>query len=157
MTDWASKKYNEYYNAYVPWLEDKYLAWFGENKTSYTTKGLSPPYPPSYSPFFPLPPQKISSKLTPLPPPTEQLDKTKLTNDSSLNSIQDGLNTGVSGQLKSDGLLGGVGDLVSKEGVNRAERGDSGLGEKEAVEKGKKGWGESIPGSGWITGGGGKK
>ncbi|KAL8859800.1 MAG: hypothetical protein Q9178_003632 [Gyalolechia marmorata] len=125
MTEWASKKYNEYYNAYVPWLEDKYLAWFGENKTSYTTK--------------------------------EQLDKTKLTNDSSLNSIQDGLNTGVSGQLKSDGLLGGVGDLVSKEGVNRAERGDSGLGEKEAVEKGKKGWGESIPGSGWITGGGGKK
>ena len=23
----------------VPWLEDKYLAWFGENKTSYTAKG----------------------------------------------------------------------------------------------------------------------
>ena len=38
---WTSKKYNEYYNAYVPWLEDKYLAWFGENKTSYTTKGAS--------------------------------------------------------------------------------------------------------------------
>ena len=38
---WTSKKYNEYYTAYVPWLEDKYLAWFGENKTSYTTKGAS--------------------------------------------------------------------------------------------------------------------
>ena len=37
---WTSKKYNEYYNSYVPWLEDKYLAWFGENKTSYTTKGI---------------------------------------------------------------------------------------------------------------------
>lgn len=37
---WTGKKYNEYYNAYVPWLEDKYLAWFGENKTSYTTKGV---------------------------------------------------------------------------------------------------------------------
>lgn len=39
MTDWTKKKYDEYYNAYVPWLEDKYLAWFGENKTSYTAKG----------------------------------------------------------------------------------------------------------------------
>lgn len=39
MTDWAKKKYDEYYNAYVPWLEDQYLAWFGENKTSYTAKG----------------------------------------------------------------------------------------------------------------------
>ncbi|KAL8650801.1 MAG: hypothetical protein Q9210_003613, partial [Variospora velana] len=38
MTDWTKKKYDEYYNAYVPWLEDKYLAWFGENKTSYTAK-----------------------------------------------------------------------------------------------------------------------
>ncbi|KAL8998988.1 MAG: hypothetical protein Q9169_002094 [Polycauliona sp. 2 TL-2023] len=123
MTEWTSKKYNEYYNSYVPWLEDKYLAWFGENKTSYATK--------------------------------DQLDKTKLTNDDSLNAVQDGVNTGVSSQLKSDGLLGGVGDLVSKEGVNRAERGDSGLGEKQAMEKGaekKKGWGESIPGSGWVTG-----
>lgn len=23
----------------MPWVEDKYLQWFGENKTSYTTKG----------------------------------------------------------------------------------------------------------------------
>lgn len=40
MTEWAKKQYNAYYNSYVPWLEDKYLAWFGENKTSYTAKGL---------------------------------------------------------------------------------------------------------------------
>ncbi|KAL9609345.1 MAG: hypothetical protein Q9167_005890 [Letrouitia subvulpina] len=38
MTEWTKKKYNEYYTAYVPWLEDKYLAWFGENKTSYVAK-----------------------------------------------------------------------------------------------------------------------
>lgn len=47
MTDWTKKKYDEYYNSYVPWLEDKYLAWFGENKTSYATKGihlLNPPF-----------------------------------------------------------------------------------------------------------------
>jgi len=36
---WYGKKYDEYYNSYVPWLEDKYLAWFGENKTSHTAKG----------------------------------------------------------------------------------------------------------------------
>lgn len=131
MTEWSKKKYDEYYNSYVPWLEDKYLAWFGENKTSYATK--------------------------------DQLDKTKLTGNSSVDAVQDGVNTGVSGQLKSDGLLGGVGDLVSKEGVNRAERGDTGLGEKQAMEKAKeeekkqKGWGESIPGSSWVMGSGGKK
>lgn len=39
MTEWTKKQYNSYYNSYVPWLEDKYLAWFGENKTSYTAKG----------------------------------------------------------------------------------------------------------------------
>ncbi|KAL8846101.1 MAG: hypothetical protein Q9221_008789 [Calogaya cf. arnoldii] len=135
MTEWTSKKYNEYYNSYVPWLEDKYLAWFGENKTSYTTKGI---------------PVNILD--------AEQLDKTKLSNDSSnpLSAVQDGVNMGVSSQLKSDGLLGGVGDLVSKEGVNRAERGDSGLREKEAMEKGKKGWGEIIPGANWLSGGGKK-
>ena len=40
---WASKKYNDSYNSYVPWLEDKYLGWYGENKTSYTAKGASWP------------------------------------------------------------------------------------------------------------------
>ncbi|KAL9599616.1 MAG: hypothetical protein Q9219_003699 [cf. Caloplaca sp. 3 TL-2023] len=130
MTEWSKKKYDEYYNAYVPWLEDKYLAWFGENKTSYTAK--------------------------------DQLDKTKITGDKNVDAVQDGLNTGVSGQLKSGGLLGGVGDLASKEGVNRAERGDTGLGEKQALEKAQekqkkqKGWGESIPGSSWLMGGGKK-
>lgn len=85
----------------------------------------------------------------------EQLDKTKITGDKNVDALQDGVNSGVTGQLKEGGLLGGVGDLVSKEGVNRAERGDTGLGEKQAVEKGKqeqKGWGDSIPGSSWVTG-----
>ncbi|KAI4092430.1 MAG: hypothetical protein LQ344_003496 [Seirophora lacunosa] len=91
----------------------------------------------------------------------DQLDKTKITGDSNVDAVQDGVNTGAAGQLKSDGLLGGVGDLVSKEGVNRAERGDSGLGEKEAAAKAeeqtkKKGWGASIPGAGWVTGAGKK-
>ncbi|KAL8970220.1 MAG: hypothetical protein Q9183_001624 [Haloplaca sp. 2 TL-2023] len=85
----------------------------------------------------------------------DQLDKTKITGDKNVDAIQDGVNNGVSGQFKEGGLLGGVGDLVSKEGVNRAERGDTGLGEKQAMEKGqeqKKGWGDSIPGSSYVTG-----
>jgi len=36
--EWTRNKYNDYYNSYMPWVEDKYLQWFGENKTSYTTK-----------------------------------------------------------------------------------------------------------------------
>jgi len=36
--EWTRKQYNSYYDSYMPWLEDKYLAYFGENKTSYTTK-----------------------------------------------------------------------------------------------------------------------
>lgn len=36
--EWTKKQYNSYYESYAPWLEDKYLAWFGENKTSYVAK-----------------------------------------------------------------------------------------------------------------------
>jgi len=39
MTDWTKKKYNEYYTSYMPWIEDKVLGHWGENKTSYTVKG----------------------------------------------------------------------------------------------------------------------
>jgi hypothetical protein len=39
--EWTKKQYNAQYESWVPWLEDKYLAWFGENKTSYIAKGDS--------------------------------------------------------------------------------------------------------------------
>ncbi|KAL8786799.1 MAG: hypothetical protein Q9195_008057 [Heterodermia aff. obscurata] len=119
---WTSRKYNEYYNAYVPWLEDKYLAWFGENKTSYTTK--------------------------------EQLRKTKVTGNEGVDNLQEGVITGVGGQLDSKGLLGAVGDTSSKEGVNRAERGDTGPLNPAEAKKAQKGWGETLTG-GYF--GGGKK
>ncbi|KAG8528750.1 uncharacterized protein KY384_006437 [Bacidia gigantensis] len=38
MTSWVSEKYNNAYNNYVPWVEDKVLGYWGENKTSYTAK-----------------------------------------------------------------------------------------------------------------------
>lgn len=52
MTDWTKKKYNEYYTSYMPWIEDKVLGYWGENKTSYTVKGISPlflPQAPRYA------------------------------------------------------------------------------------------------------------
>lgn len=84
----------------------------------------------------------------------EQLKGTKITGDKNVNAIQDGVAEGVGGQFSSGGLLGGVGDISSKEGVNRAERGDTGPIDKEELEK-KKGWGESLTG-GYLGGGSGK-
>ncbi len=52
--------------------------------------------------------------------------KTNITGDENINAIQGGVAEGVGGQLGSKGLLGGVGDASSKEGINRAERGDTG-------------------------------
>jgi len=118
--DWAKKQYNSYYNSYVPWLEDKYLAWYGENKTSYTAK--------------------------------EQLKGTHITGDKNVNAVQDGVADAVGGQLASGGLLGAVGDASSKEGMNRAERGDTGPLDKGKLEEGQKGWTESL--SGGMVGGG---
>lgn len=76
MTDWTKKKYNEYSEYYMPWIEDKYLAWFGENKTSYTAKGQSwslwSPVSLSHLPFLSSSHLSLSSpllSLTPFSPP----------------------------------------------------------------------------------------
>ncbi|ETI25417.1 hypothetical protein G647_02190 [Cladophialophora carrionii CBS 160.54] len=89
---YASTKqwYNKQYESWMPWVEDKVLGWFGQNKTSYVAKG--------------------------------ELDKTKITGDKNVDAIQDGINEGVTGQFKKGGLLEGVGDLTSKEVMNRGER-----------------------------------
>ena len=40
-TEWVKSGYNEQYEKWMPWIEDKYLAWFGkDNKASYVTKGI---------------------------------------------------------------------------------------------------------------------
>ena len=42
-SEWASRHYNSQYENWTPWLEDKYLQWFGkDNKASYVTKGSLP-------------------------------------------------------------------------------------------------------------------
>ncbi|KAK7911205.1 hypothetical protein PG985_013686 [Apiospora marii] len=89
--EWAKQKYNEQYEAWMPWIEDYFLKWFTkDNKASYTTK--------------------------------EQLGKTKVTGVEQVDNLQDGVNNLVAGQVGQGGLLQPVGDLVSKEGANRAER-----------------------------------
>lgn len=54
---------------------------------------------------------------------TEELDKSKVTGVEQIDTLQDGVNGLVAGQVGQGGLLQPVGDAVSKEGINRAERG----------------------------------
>ena len=154
MTEWTKKKYNDAYTEYMPWIEDKVLGYWGENKTSYTAKGNAAsrfyPFPLLFLPAFlsPPPPTPLSSRPANPSSPTEKLN-TDLTGDKNVQAIQGGIAEGVGGQLSSGGLLGGVGDMTSKEGVNRAERGDPGLDPKEleklnAQKKQEKGWTETL-------------
>ncbi|KAI9732242.1 MAG: hypothetical protein M1818_007561 [Claussenomyces sp. TS43310] len=65
---------------------------------------------------------------------------TDITGNKSVNDIQGGVANGVGGQLDNDGLLGGIGKLVSTEGINRSERDEFG------AEKGKKGMTDALMG-----------
>ncbi|KAF3912746.1 hypothetical protein ABW20_dc0101481 [Dactylellina cionopaga] len=53
----------------------------------------------------------------------QQLDKSKVTGIKQVDKIQDDVHNLAAGQVGKDGLLQPVGDLASKHGVNRAERG----------------------------------
>jgi hypothetical protein len=75
-----------------------------------------PPSPAPVSSTF-----SVSTWLTRAKP--EQLNKTKVTGIKQVDQIQDDVNSLVGNQLGSNGLLAPIGNMVSKEGVNRAERG----------------------------------
>ncbi|KAK5019791.1 hypothetical protein BJ546DRAFT_1000011 [Cryomyces antarcticus] len=53
----------------------------------------------------------------------DTLDKSKVTGVEQVDKLQDGVNGLVSGQVGKGGLLQPIGDMASKEGVNRMERG----------------------------------
>lgn len=53
----------------------------------------------------------------------DTLDKSKVTGIEQVDNLQDGVNNLAAGQVGQGGLLQPMGDMVSKEGVNRAERG----------------------------------
>jgi len=52
----------------------------------------------------------------------DQLSKTKVTGISQVDTLQDGINDVAAGQVGKGGLLQPIGDMASKEGINRAER-----------------------------------
>lgn len=54
--------------------------------------------------------------------PAENLDKTKVTSISQVDTLQDGVNNLVAGQVGQGGLGQPIGDMASKEGLTRAER-----------------------------------
>ncbi|KAF2854075.1 hypothetical protein T440DRAFT_267598 [Plenodomus tracheiphilus IPT5] len=93
----------------------------------------------------------------------QNLDKTKVTGISQVDNLQDGVNGLVSGQVGKGGLAQPIGDHLSKEGINRAERGgkdDKGRpieaqgplgGYGQSAADGVKGGASSVAGG--VTGG----
>ena len=123
--EWTKDQYNKQYEKWVPWLEDLYLRYFtNDNKTSYATRGqFAHPFP--FLPF-PLPPNLILNRAPRLTHLIlfciDTLDKTKVTGVKQVDTLQDGVHNLVAGQVGQGGLAQPIGDLASREGVNRAER-----------------------------------
>ncbi|KAL4868089.1 hypothetical protein BDV12DRAFT_170335 [Aspergillus spectabilis] len=91
--EWAKEAYQEQYEKWMPWLEDQYLKWFGKGDN------------------------KASYVAK------DNLSKTKITGNDQVNQLQDDTNNLIGNQLGENGFLAPVGNLASKEGINRAERG----------------------------------
>ena len=115
----AKNFYNRQYVSWVPWAEDKYLAWWGQNKTSYVAKGASVSACIRLLRISRCSLAIFSTSLTLL---AGEMDKTKITGDKNVDAIQDGVNQGVTGQFSKGGALEGVGNLTSKEVFTRSER-----------------------------------
>jgi len=112
----AKNWYNKQYESWVPWIEDKVLGWWGENKTSYVAKGWFPDRQEGRVLLFPHT-ALLTALLT-----ADNLAKTKITGDKNVDAVQDGVNNGVAGQFGKGGVLEGVGNLTSKEVFTRSER-----------------------------------
>jgi hypothetical protein len=114
-TEWIKEGYQHQYTNWMPWIEDQYLKWFTkDNKASYATKGMH-----NHQSIFSRGPwtQLIGTTWS------DTLDKTKVTGIDQVDTLQDGVNNTVGQQVGTGGLLQPIGDMASKEGVNRAERG----------------------------------
>jgi hypothetical protein len=94
-------------------------------------------------------------------PTPDTLNKTKITGIEQVDQLQGDVNNLVGNQVGKGGLLKPVGDMVSKEGINRAERGgkdDAGAyggpaaGFSDPVIKNAKGAGEGLAGGAQSTG-----
>lgn len=139
--EWAKQKYNEQYESWMPWIEDHFLKYFtNDNKASYATKRMFSPFTLSSSLSHTVQPETNTTFTG-----KEQLDKTKVTGVEQVDTLQDGVNNLVSGQVGQGGLLQPVGDMLSREGVNRAER--QGKDDKGGYLP------TSVPGLSSLTGG----
>ncbi|KNG90601.1 hypothetical protein ANOM_001309 [Aspergillus nomiae NRRL 13137] len=108
--DWLREQYNIQYEKWYPWIEDQYLKWFGKGDNK-------------------------ASYVT-----KDTLSKSKVTGIKQVDQLQDDVHDLVGNQLGDNGLLSPVGKIVSKEGINRAER-------KGKDEDGRYGFGGfGIPG-----------
>ena len=85
-----------------------------------------------------------------------------MTGIDQVDKLQDGVNDLVSGQVGKGGLLQPVGDMASKEGINRAERGGkdekgtyggSAAGYTDPVAKNAQAAGEGMTGAAQSAGG----
>lgn len=79
-------------------------------------------HPILYTETRPRGPDSKSITLTGRTISTDTLGKSKVTGVKQVDNLQDGVNNLVAGQVGQDGLLQPVGDALSKEGLNRAER-----------------------------------
>ncbi|KAE8372503.1 hypothetical protein BDV26DRAFT_274076 [Aspergillus bertholletiae] len=90
--DWLREGYNAQYEKWFPWIEDQYLKWFGKGDNK-------------------------ASYVT-----KDTLNKSKVTGLKQIDQLQDDMHNLVGNQLGDNGLLSPVGKMISKEGINRAER-----------------------------------
>ncbi|GMG53325.1 unnamed protein product [Aspergillus oryzae var. brunneus] len=91
-SDWLREQYNIQYEKWYLWIEDQYLKWFGKGDNK----------------------ASYATKDT--------LNESKVAGINQVDQLQDDVHNLAGNQLGDNGLLSPVGNLVSKEGINRAER-----------------------------------
>ncbi|EED20785.1 conserved hypothetical protein [Talaromyces stipitatus ATCC 10500] len=91
-TEWVREAYQEQYEKWMPWIEDQYLKWFGKGDNK----------------------ASYATKDT--------LNKSKVTGVSQIDQLQDDVHNVVGNQLGENGIAAPIGNLASKEGINRAQR-----------------------------------
>jgi hypothetical protein len=154
-SEWVKDGYNNQYEKWMPWIEDKYLSWFGnDNKASYATKGTCVFNAKLFQSLYEAPGLSLTRF-------TDTLNKTKITGIDQVDQLQGDVNNLVGNQVGKGGLLKPIGDMASKEGINRAERGgkdESGSyggpasGVSDPVIKNAKAGGEGVAGAAQSAG-----
>jgi hypothetical protein len=104
--DWARQKCSSYYDSSWRWIEDTYLAYFGENRTSYGIKGENSPKIFAFG--------LLGMKERVLMKFVESLKKTEVTGDENIDGIQRGVGGAVGDVFSSKGPAGVVGDGIDK-------------------------------------------